>query len=280
MKDTPGKLICLAVEMGQPDRLETLLKAPGLTAIDVYGEGALSEAVRRGSTECVRLLLAHPLIDVNWPNRFRLTPLHHAAYLGSREQPRIMMMLCRHRGINLNAFDEDLATPLWLACHRDSVNGVRCLLAHAPVGHLDMKTCAKKWCGENGGDDLHPQFWEGKTALEAANNPAIQEILSLYLADPRSGRSHLRLELGLTREDIARDFACVVLHCDGHLMLRSSAVAEPGARFFSIASKLPLELQMVLCHRRHDSGGAIVLARDTEQALKDLAADLSSFAPQ
>jgi len=54
---------------------------------------------------------------------------------------------------------------------------------------------------------------------------------------------------------------------------RSTSVAAIAAatRFFNIASKLPMELQMILCHRVVGSRKQNILRKDSEVAFKSLA---------
>ena len=68
------------------------------------------------------------------------------------------------------------------------------------------------------------------------------------------GRHDLRARLGLRDSLAAEVFALTVFLCDGLLQLNPALVTPPTAasaaattRFFSVASKLSLELQMILC---------------------------------
>ena len=74
-------------------------------------------------------------------------------------------------------------------------------------------------------------------------------------------------------EDFAGEtFATIVYYCDGYLNLvdRSSK----AGRFFSIAKKLPLELQMILCNRLHDMEGDLIPGVMREKSLKFVAKDI------
>ena len=82
----------------------------------------------------------------------------------------------------------------------------------------------------------------------------------------------MRLELGVADEVAAEIFGMVVFVSDGLLqvtqIIQSTATA---ARFFSIISHLPLELQMVLCYRVAGSCKEIIPERKCEMAFKELA---------
>ena len=79
------------------------------------------------------------------------------------------------------------------------------------------------------------------------------------------------------RGDIANAeafYALVVFVADGLLRVRK----EPwrAARFFRIAARLPLELQMVLCQRLTGSSLEVISEMDSEEAFRILAGTLLS----
>jgi len=65
----------------------------------------------------------------------------------------------------------------------------------------------------------------------------------------------------------------VVFVSDGLLKIEDTG-ASPAARFFSIASQLPVELQIVLCYRQVGSAKEIIPGNDSEVAFKELARKL------
>ena len=69
-------------------------------------------------------------------------------------------------------------------------------------------------------------------------------------------------------------FALVVFVSDGLLEIKDTTTRTPAARFFSIARRLPLELQMMLCHRVVGSAKEIIPGKDSEVAFKELARKL------
>ena len=80
----------------------------------------------------------------------------------------------------------------------------------------------------------------------------------------------MRVELGWYDEAAAEMFAIVVFVSDGLLQINDTT-PSPAARFFSIVTQLPLELQMVLCYRVVGSVKEIIPGRDSEVAFKSLA---------
>jgi len=70
----------------------------------------------------------------------------------------------------------------------------------------------------------------------------------------------------------AKVFALTVFLCDGLLQPKPPAlISNPAVRFFTIASKLPMELQMILCHRVVGSMKQNILLKDSEAAFQSLA---------
>jgi len=76
-----------------------------------------------------------------------------------------------------------------------------------------------------------------------------------------------------------------VFLCDELLHLKPASVSDPPADagatvFFSITSKLPMELQMILCHRVVGSMKQNILHKDSEAAFKSLARILLDSQPE
>ena len=85
----------------------------------------------------------------------------------------------------------------------------------------------------------------------------------------------MRVELGWYDELAAEMFALVVFVSDGLLQVNDTTTTTPAARFFNIASQLPLELQMVLCFRQVGSAKEIIPGNESEVAFKELAERLA-----
>ena len=63
-------------------------------------------------------------------------------------------------------------------------------------------------------------------------------------------------------------FAQVVFLCDEYVRAKAESGDNDAARFFTIASKLPMELQMVLCNRLFGLARDVVLLKFSEPAFK------------
>ena len=94
-------------------------------------------------------------------------------------------------------------------------------------------------------------------------------MLERFIVDPALTRHELRVKLGILEVLAAEVFALTVFLCDDLPQLKPALTAT--TRFFAIASKLPMELQMILCHRAVDSMKQNILRKDSEAAFKSLA---------
>jgi len=118
---------------------------------------------------------------------------------------------------------------------------------------------------------------EEYSALEIArefNNTEVVPELERFVANPAHTRHKVRVKLGVLDELAAEIFALTVFLCDDLLQLNPAALAPTtttATRFFAISSKLPLELQMMLCHRAVGSMRQNILLKDSESAFKSLA---------
>jgi len=95
-------------------------------------------------------------------------------------------------------------------------------------------------------------------------------LLERFKENPEDTRHAMRVELGWYDEPAAEMFALVVFVSDGLLQVQDTKITTPAARFFYIAAQLPLELQMVLCHRVVGSDKEIISGKDSEMPFKSL----------
>ena len=95
-------------------------------------------------------------------------------------------------------------------------------------------------------------------------------LLERFKSDPSQTKHAMRVELGLLDDLAAEMFAVIVFVSDGLLQIKDTTPSST-ARFFTIASQLPLELQMVLCFRQVRSAKEIIQGKESEVAFKELA---------
>ena len=97
-------------------------------------------------------------------------------------------------------------------------------------------------------------------------------------ADPAQTRHELRVRLGVLDELAAEVYALTVFLCDDLQLKPASHLAAtpnhaaPAAttQLFAIVKRLPMELQMMLCHRAVDSTKQNILRKDSESASNHL----------
>ena len=125
-----------------------------------------------------------------------------------------------------------------------------------------------------------------ETAREK-NRHEVVLLLERFVADPVQTRHEVREKLGMVDEQAAAVFASIVFLCEGLLQpkpalhdITASATAMTAAaaatRFFTIAKRLPMELQMILSRRAVGSMKQNIVHQDSEAAFKSLARILLS----
>ena len=98
-------------------------------------------------------------------------------------------------------------------------------------------------------------------------------VLERFITNSTQTRHEVRVKLGVPDALAAEVFALTVFLCDDLLQPKPDLVSSnPAAtRFFVIAKKLPMELQMILCHRVVGSAKDNILSKHSEPAFHSLA---------
>ena len=215
-------------------------------------EQQLCHAIRdRKVEEVERILRENPAIDVNWKEGewVGYTAIHIACRWG---QDSILAILLAHPDIDVNVKDSGQSTPFMLGCSNGQTSCVRLLLKDSRVdvnepdnvGYTPLKFAAYRGqidvikCWIASGREMDP----GKRGYEQSQ---VATLLNGFWENPEKIRHQVRLELGWYDPAAAGVFAFVVFVSYGLLRVKHPTIT-PAARFFSIASQLPLELQMVL----------------------------------
>jgi len=253
-------------------------------------EEKLRRAARYGNvSEVKEILRNNPTLNVNWKRKgvlhFGDTALHIAS---ARGYDSIVSILLAHPNVDVNQKDNNGSTPFLWACRSGKTSCVRLLLKDQRVtvderniyGHTSLWYAAKdgrllniKWWIASGREmDLGQPGNERTDAIGGAKIAGKTEVVALFerfKEKPVATRHHLRVELGMIDEMAAEMFALVVFVSDG--LLQISQTSTPASQFFTIASQLPLELQMVLCSRVAGSVEEMILTNNSEVAFKALA---------
>ena len=253
----------------------------------------LNNASTGGSTaQVLTLLKDNPDLDVNWADDLdQWTALHLASFYGRDE---VVKLLLAHPNINVNTLDVSGSTPFSYGCLNGRIPVIQLLLKDPRVditladdeGHTPLwwasdsgKHEVIEWLIASGRDlgdlDKKGMHWGDKeyNALELAREMRKTEVVRLlerFLVNPMQTRHEVRVKLGVLDELAAEVFALTVFLCDGLLQLRPNN-SPAVTRFFTIVKKLPMELQMILCHRVLGSMKQNILRKDSEAAFLSLA---------
>ena len=263
------KQLFVAAQDNEVEKVKQLLLAHPEVDINWENPGhfgrytSLQVACAKGNFEVLSHLLARSDLDVNKRNSWKGTSLLLACLKGRKEA--VVGMLQDWR-VNVNLADYAGCTPLWWACQCDHLEIVKWLLASGRELDLERK-------GRFYGREMTP--------LEVArtnNKREMAELLSNFAADKTRTRLQVRLELKLHRVLAAELFVLVVFLSDGYLDIAKNDAPppippSPGARFFAMIQRLPMELQMVLCNHAYSLHKDIVTTRDSNPAFKRLAAE-------
>jgi hypothetical protein len=250
--------------------------------------------------EAVTLLRAHPDLDVNWKDEWGWTALHRACRTG---HVKVVKLLLVHAAIGVNIQTEYGSTPFLLSCFNNHVSVVQLLLKdpRVNINLADHYGCAPLWRASSRGylgvvalliasgrdlGDLNQKGSYGNnedyTALEVArknHHTEIGSLLERFMANPELTRHQVCVKLGLPDAFAAEVFSLIVFICDDLLQLKTTSIANRtaivnAARFFTITSKLPMEVQMIVCYHVGGSMKHNILRKDSEPAFKSLARTL------
>ena len=219
---------------------------------------ALHTASLNGQAEVVKLLLAHPNINVNLKSSSGQTPLSYGCQCG---QVSVVGVLLKDPRVDVTLDDNSERSPLWQASFKGKHEVIEWLIASGrDLGDVKNKK------GRNWRDGKY------YTAVEIARlygSTKVVYLLENFISDPLQTRHKLRVKLGMLDELAAEVFALIIFICDDLLLVKSST-SDSTTRFFTIASKLPMELQMILCHRVYDSEKEYIKQFESEEAFKSL----------
>jgi len=213
----------------------------------------------RGHLGVIRQLLSCPQIEVNCVSRDSMTPLAIACESGLLE---VIEVLLRDPRVNVNLADDQSMTPLWKAVSDNQGDVVRRLLAsrHRIDVHLRGKVFPS-------GAEVSPlEVGEARGHLE------LVELLRRFISDEDLTRHELRVELGFPEARSVELCALIVLLCDDYLVVRGNggeaggegSSPETTRRFFAMVTRLPLELQKILCLRAFGSTRSGIRCKQSE----------------
>jgi len=228
-------------------------------------------AAQEDHKEVVSLLLAYPGIDPDQPENEGVTPFLRACCDDSKE---LVSLLLADPRIDPNRPKNSGATPLWLASQEGRLGVVQHILASGRK--IDTRTRSsfnKKTAAEQGrrvvprgvGDTEEDQ------KRKKTNGPLCADLIDEYERDPVAAGNRLRRLPGVREHFVGHLFALVIFHSDSFTVINERTASSDTRRFLKIASRLPLEIQMVLCNRIFGSSKDIILSKYSEPYFKCLA---------
>jgi len=195
----------------------------------------------------VLLLLADPRVNINKTMDWNISPLWISSRFGHLSV--IRHILASNRMVNINqASDYDGLTAYG-----------HCLFQSYTVYHIQ----------QYGDNTIETQK---EHQLRTRNCRLIADLLAKYNCDPSTTRTTLRQLPDIQPYFIAEVFTLIVLLCDDYLQPKQCYINDDNVkdviRFFSITSRLPMDLQMVICNRMFMSQSNHVLSRHLYLAMK------------
>jgi len=241
----------------------------------------LHTAVSLGHEVWVRTLLGdNPDIDVNQKSGGE-TPLHRACLYG---HSAMVATLLGHPGINVNLGNQSGETPFLGTLRKDNIACLRLLLQDSRVdlrvnpsqfywpplvdAGLAGKLAAVRWMLASGRVEVRPS---DVARVKKGRHPEVTSLLEEFRKNPEWVRRTLGVELDLYDETAAAHFATFVFMSDGLLVVKGDMLPTDIGRFFTVAARLPLELQMLLCNRAVGSMKTTIPGKKTEEAFRSLA---------
>lgn len=227
-------------------------------------------ASQNGHVKVVSLLLADHRTRPNHPTKAGATSFYIACQEG---QEAVVALLLSDPRINPNQQTNDHSTPLWFASQNGYLGVVRVILASDRIISVGVRTT---WNNTTAAEQARwaaaqPRRWDNVSGDDPerrrANCATIAELIDKYERDPVAVRLRLREGPRVRGYYVGPLFALVVFFADG--FLRATAATPPETeRFLVICSRLPLDLQMVLCNRLYGSAKSIVPGRDSEPGFR------------
>lgn len=263
--------------LGHLSVVEHLLRCPKINVNVVNLEGAtpFGAACGTGQQEVVSLMLADPRVNPARARHDGITPVCMAAQGGHAS---VVSALLADPRVDPNMRRSDHATPLWMASQNGHLPVVQLLLSSARkintrVRLVDPRIEAHNWTAAEWArllpNKAKPSYLTNEIYARARQNgAAIADLIDEYERDPVEVRQRLRSLPWMRATYIGRVFALVVFFADDFLRLKRTRVGRAAARFFAISTRLPLDLQMVLCNRMFGSERDVIASRDSEPAFK------------
>jgi len=187
----PDKLVHSASRNGNFETVQKLLSDYPDVDLNSTHEGgvwtALHESCDFGKLDVTRLLVEHPGIDLNIPDKEGRTGLFWASY---RNRADIVDYLLRDERANINQPTGAGISPFMVVCQNSNLEIAKTYFASGRLINFEQRTT------------------DGKTAMELISNAPLRELLTKFLVDPTTICAELRTEL--KREGVQLCPRCVL----------------------------------------------------------------------
>jgi len=272
------KLICTAL---YPDKNESkaigILKSnwdiidPNYMDYHYYDSkcGILHCASMEDNCEFIDLVLSHPMTDPNIINSSGGSPISCSQSLEA------LKCFLKHPLTDVN-IDCDVPNILHRISERFDILSLKWIIAYGKIFNPKKRVIFNEYYSDKiHGDNYCGSMidWVGYCPSNDRVSKAQKDFYNLlirYSANPTAIR--LRIQLEICPELPSTDlFALVVFHSDDFLKRK-----EENERFFKIAKKLPMELQMILCCGVYGSRKTNIPSKDFEVSAKKLIVQLNS----
>ena len=212
--------------------------------------------------EIVAVLLAHPHIDINQKSQQQgWNPLYLACAQGLVEVVKIFM---RDSRTDVNITTTLGPTPLWQAAYRGCQTTIKWMIA-LRGDEIDYKKKGRF------SDSPRSVELSAQEIASVRNKGQVVSLLQRVEKYPAQTRYEIQLELGFPEARAAELFALTVFLCDDFLRLKeTSSLPTPTSSFFRIAQQLPMEIQMIMCHRVYGSSKGNISSKISELAFKNV----------
>ena len=268
----------LACQGGHRGVVSLLMQDPrfDLNLPDKHGYTPFFVACENGHSAVVSLLLADERIDILKSSIKQMTPFYGACEKGQTAVVELLLADWRMEA-EVNRPKHNRSTPLWFASQEGHFGVVQRMLASRILVDTQTKSEFNNYTASEQGramgrklktDESEEVFQQRRTY-----GPQCADLIDEYEGDPEGIRARLRRMPEIRDHYIGHTYALVVFFSDNFLALPEAVTtrtqgAADVAKFFLICSRLPLDLQMVLCNRMFSSPRNIVLSRDSEQGFK------------
>jgi hypothetical protein len=218
-------------------------------------------------------------------------PIHEACM--KRADPVILKMFLKYPDLDVNVQSRHTGSTVFAyACDFNNLECAKLLLADsrvnlhtpdfrgvAPLGLLmfskhDTTMILKYWIASG-------RFLtnEQLRTFSVLNNAHLRQdafaLVQAYSQNPAKATREARFEVGEPGFVTAYLFAMVVFLCDDFMVLKSpTPEQDAAARFWNMAKRMPLDIQIILMCRAAGSGKDSISKDDRESAFQDLALHL------